>query len=195
MITARTTNRQWFSLPMDVVWAVMEDYLYLTSLSFGLEIHAFVLMSNHFHLLLSAPLGNLEQALLYFMRETSRELNRLSGRINQTYGGRNYKTLLPNEHAFRNCYKYLYCNPLRAGLCDRVELYPYSTLAGLLGAQRLTIPVKDELHDLEALLEWLNQPAIPTGLKDMKSALRRTVFKLPVDQRTKKASLLETLLL
>ena len=54
-------------------------------------------MGNHFHLLVTAPDGNLSAAMLYFMRETSREVSRRSGKINQTWGMWNRKTVITNE--------------------------------------------------------------------------------------------------
>src|ERR1700722_12532057 len=97
-ISARCLNREWFQLPMNTVWSIMEDYLYLVAHVFDLRIHSFVLMSNHFHLLATAPRGNLSEVLLYFMRETSREITRRTYRINQTWGIRNHKTHIGNSH-------------------------------------------------------------------------------------------------
>lgn len=143
-ITARCINRDWFLVKLPTVWDVMSDYLFLCHYLFKLNIHSFVLMPNHFHLLVTAPEGNLSQFLLYFMRETSREITRLSGRINQTYGTRNHKCLIKNYRYYMNCYKYVYQNPIRANLSSTVEAYPYSTLAGLLGLTCLTIPVAED---------------------------------------------------
>lgn len=199
-ISARCINREWFSLPIEVVWSVMEDYLYLTAKEFDLRIHAFVLMSNHFHLIATAPLGNLSRALLYFMRESSRELTRLAGRINQTYGARNHKTHINSFHHFMNTYKYVYQNPLRAGLCRRVEDYPYSTLNGLCGLNQITIPlVEDTLlftpNFDESTLKWLNTRPDVEYEKEMRLALSRPQFELKASRKNKKQSLLETFLL
>lgn len=196
-ITARCLNREWFSLPMEVIWSIMEDYLYLTTKEFDLQIHAFVLMSNHFHLLLTAHLGNLSQALLYFMRETSKEMNRLTGRINQNYGARNHKTHISTYHYFMNTYKYLYQNPLRAGLCNRVEDYPFSTLHGLCGLKKMTIPLIEDTILFNpgfdhSTLKWLNTRSDIELENEMRLALSRPQFAL---KENKKQSLLETFLL
>ena len=198
-ITARCLNKEWFCLPLDTVWSIMEDYLFLISAEFGVRLHAFVLMSNHFHLLSTAPNGNLSAALLYFMRETSKEITRLSGRINQTYGSRNHKTWITNYHYFMNTYKYIYQNPIRAKICEKVEDYPYSSLYGLCGRTRLTIPVDENLlfnpsFD-DSLINWLNRPVDEQQNREMQLALKHNEILFLADRRTGKRSCLVTELL
>lgn len=199
-ISARCLNREWFNLPLASVWSVMEDYLFLTSSLYGLRLHSFVLMSNHFHLLLTAPNANLSEALLYFMRETSREITRLSGRINQTYGIRNHKTRISNYHYFMNTYKYVYQNPIRAGICKRAEDYPYSTLNGLCGLSRLLIPLAEDTILFspefdESALRWINAPPEPSLQEEMRLALRRTDLIFKTSRKTGRESKLKEILL
>lgn len=182
-VNARTVNREHFPVDLDSIWSLMNDYLYLTSKSFGLLIHSFVLMPNHFHLLVSAPEGNLSPALNYFMRETSKQITRMSGRINQTYGSRNHKTVIESTHYFFNAYKYVYRNPVRAGLCQNVEDYKYSTLNGLLGFHYLGIPLAEDLilfPDFfdESAVTWLNKAPDPLYEEEVRRALRKSKFAL-----------------
>lgn len=161
----------------------MSEYLYLIVLLHEVQIHSFVLMPNHFHLIVLAPKNNLAEAMNYFMRETSKEISRRSGRINQVYGGRNYKSVISSHHYFLNAYKYVYRNPVRAGLVDRVEAYPYSTLNGLTGFSQLLIPLNEdtvlfnENFSFETL-EWLNQCPNADREDEVRRALKKTSFKL-----------------
>jgi REP element-mobilizing transposase RayT len=66
----------------------------LINRAYKAEIHAFVLMSNHFHLVVSFPENNMSEAMNYFMRETSRMISRDAGRINQTYGSRYFRSII-----------------------------------------------------------------------------------------------------
>jgi hypothetical protein len=157
-------------------------------------------MSNHFHLILHAPHNNVSAALNYFMRESSREISRLSGRINQTYGGRNHKCLINSYHYYMNVYKYIYRNPVRAGLCERVEQYPYSTLSGLVGNVRLpfTMPKDTLLFDPDfqaANIKWLNTPSKQTHEDEVRRALRKATFKFAKARGSGTPSELETLLI
>ncbi|WP_081111818.1 transposase [Bdellovibrio bacteriovorus] len=62
----------------------MSNYLCFIHHAYKGEIYAFVLMSNHFHLLIRFPENNMSEAMTYFMRESSRMISRQAGRINQT---------------------------------------------------------------------------------------------------------------
>jgi REP element-mobilizing transposase RayT len=51
-VTNRCNNREPFRLPTEDVWRICENRLYEITYLFQARIHAFVLMPNHFHLLL-----------------------------------------------------------------------------------------------------------------------------------------------
>lgn len=196
-ITARCINRDWFRVPIAEVWKVFEDYLFFVSHTYGLRIHSFVLMTNHFHMIASTPNGNLDEAMNYLMREVSRHITQKSGRINQTFGGPYHWTLVDNFHYFMHAYKYVYRNPVEAGLAKNVLEYPYSTLVGRLGFQKLIFPVSDDAileNDVEGTLCWLNS-SYERGHKEViQKALHKQVFKLRRDRNTKKPHRLEELL-
>lgn len=176
----------------------MEDYLFALNHFYGIEILTFLLMPNHFHMIALQSQGNLSEGMQFFMKETSRWITKEAGRINQCYGGRFHRSLISYDHYYLLAYKYVYRNPVAAGLCRKVEEYPYSTLSGLLGLRRLIIPVaEDETlnSDVEGTVHWLNQSPKPEHIKAVKSALRRSEFKLPLDPRTKKKNELELALL
>lgn len=179
---------------MDEVWEIMSRHLYLLHHAYEFRIHAFVLMSNHFHLLASTPLYNLSDGMAYFMKSTSRDLTLAGNRINLTYGNRHFRSQIPSYHYYMNSYKYIYRNPIAAGLSDAVEKYPYSTLPGLLGLRRLHIPLeKDTLlfDDVEDTLKWLNTPSPKEDWEAVGFALRKSVFKLAQDPKTRRPSHLE----
>lgn len=160
----------------------MEDQLYFVHHAFHVRIHAFVLMNNHFHLIISTPHANLSEAMAWFMRETSRSITRESNRINQTYGGRHFRNVISTTHYYLNAYKYLYYNPVRAGLCGNPLDYPYSTLPGLLGHQRLTIPVYEDstlFSDIDGTLAWLNRKPKEEDWIAVRRALHRRSFGFP----------------
>jgi REP element-mobilizing transposase RayT len=188
-ITARCINRDWFSLDKDFVWDVMTRHLYFLHIGFNIKIHAFVLMSNHFHMIARSPDANLSAAMRYFMLETSRELTFASDRINMTYGGRFHRSLLSNQHHYHHAYKYLYRNPVMAGMCTRVEDYKYSSLPGLLGERWLDVPIAED-HNWESLysraetLLWLNKSPHEEAIEAVRRALKKPTFTLPkVDSR------------
>ena len=129
------------------------------------------------------------------MGETSRALTWAGNRINQTYCGRYHRCLINKEHYFRHAYKYVYRNPVRAGIVEKVEQYKYSTLFGLLGMQHLLIPVEEDyllISKTEETLEWLNSSPVIKDESTIKSALYKKIFTLPKDVMDKRESHLET---
>jgi putative transposase len=193
-ITGRCINRDWFRLPLEVIWEIFVDYLYLEHHARGLKIHAFVLMNNHFHLIATAPETSISTCMCYFMTEVSRQITRLSGRINQTFGAPHHPSLINTYHYFMHAYKYVYRNPVDAGIIDRVEAYPYSTLRRTLGFGPLTIPMEEDtilFDDVEGTLRWLNKKYKNGHREEIAKALKRRKFELPLDRKTREKSELE----
>lgn len=179
-ITARCINRQWFHLPMPKVWDIFCEELTRTVHEQSLEVHSFVLMSNHIHLIASTPESNISQCMHQFIGQSSRRLTRESDRINQTFGGRHYKCILHKYNYFLSAYKYVYRNPVTAEICKAVEEYPYSTLHGKLGLSELKIPVVPDnliLENREETLLWLNTTPDAQKLEGVRFGLKRQLFK------------------
>jgi putative transposase len=186
-VSARCINKEWFALPMGEVWSVFSDYLFFIHHAFGVQIHSFVLMNNHFHMIVRTPLMNLDSAMNYFMRETSRIIGNRSGRINQVYGGPYHWSLIKSPIYFLHAYKYVYRNPIEAGLINNVEEYKYSTLRVLLGCQHSIIPIENDetlFPDFIEQLKWLNYAYPSEEVRaDIRSALRKKEFQFAKDKR------------
>lgn len=196
-VTARCTNKEWFAVPMPRVWEIFSNYLHFVSHAYDVQIHSFVLMSNHFHMLISTPNANIDQAMNYLLREVSRQIGKESDRINQIFGGPYHWTIISNSIYYQHAYKYIYRNPVHAGLCERVEEYPFSTLRGLLGKEHLTIPAIDNLsliQDCPRQLEWLNNDYIEEYRLSIQTALKHNQFSFPANEADGRAHPLENLI-
>ncbi len=187
-ITARCSNQEWFDLPMPEVWRIFSMYLFFISRAYSVQIHSFVLMSNHFHMLATTPEANIDEAMNYLLREVSKRIAEKSERTNQIFGGPYYWSIIKNNIYYQHAYKYVYRNPVHAGLCRRVEEYPYSTLPGLLGMRYLDIPVIDNqnlIQNTGSVLSWLNQEYQEEDRLSIKSALKHREFCFPQDKSSK----------
>ncbi len=93
-------------------------------------IHAYVLMTNHTHLLLT-PGG--ERALPQLMQAMGRSyvqaLNRKHGRTGTLWEGRYKASLVQDDTYMLTCYRYIELNPVRAGLATKPWLYRHSSYA------------------------------------------------------------------
>jgi putative transposase len=181
-------------MPMSEVWEILSDYLFFIHHVFKVKIHSFVLMNNHFHLILSTPESNLSEAMNYFMRETSKQFGLLSGRINQIYGGPYFWSQLKSEIYYGHAYKYVYRNPVEGGLCLNAEDYPFSTLHSLVGRSKTIIPILEDtllFSDIDSQVLWLNKKYKSDVYKeDIKNALRKRDFRFAKD-KDRKPSILE----
>jgi REP element-mobilizing transposase RayT len=175
----------------------MENYLHFLHFVYQVRIHSFVLMPNHFHMIATFPDANLGQAMNYFMRETSREISRASGRENHLYGTRVFRSALSTFHYFTHAYKDVYRNPIEARLSLRVESYPFSTLQSLLGLKHGMTPLEEDallFDDVELQLSWLNRCPDLESRTAVKNGLRRQEFQLAPNRKSRRPSELETAL-
>ena len=178
-IGARCINKEWFNLPLETVWEIFCEELAKTSEEQSLNIHSFVLMSNHFHLIASTPEANISQCMHQFMSRSSRRLTRAGNRINETFAGRHYKCILQHPNYYLNAYKYNYRNPVSAGISQRVEEYKFSTLAAKLKITKPLLPLIEDttlFSDIKGTLDWLNTSPPPEKLEAVKMELRRQFF-------------------
>lgn len=181
-ITGRCNNRELFPVEPSRAWEIFSDNLHILSGMFGIQIHAFVMMLNHFHLICRDPGLQISKGMQFFMRETSLDFGRESGRINRIWGAPFYSTVIGDPLYYLHAYKYLYRNPVAAGACSTVESYPWSTLQILLGRQQGWIPMvcDDTLFsDVEGTLRWLNTGYGEEEAEALKMGLTKRQFKLP----------------
>jgi putative transposase len=92
-------------------------------------LHAFVVMSNHFHLAVETPKGNLVAGMQWLQATFANRFNRLRGERGHLFQGR-YKALLVEEgEPLGLVGHYIHLNPVRAGILpiERLEEYRYSS--------------------------------------------------------------------
>jgi len=105
----------------------------------GFVVHAYVLMDNHYHLLLETPEANLSQGMGWLQNAFTRRMNVIHGKWGHLFGGR-YKALLTDGgNGFWALMDYIHLNPVRAGIVRKgagLESYRWSSLAGYVGPVR-----------------------------------------------------------
>jgi len=117
--------------------------------------HAFVLMDTHFHILFSTR-SSKEHILA---EEFHQNLTSLCNKTWEALEVPLFCEPILSAAYYKHAYKYIYRNPLEAGLCRRVEDYEFSSLRGLLGAAELRAPVIDNMdliYGAQKVLAWLN---------------------------------------
>jgi REP element-mobilizing transposase RayT len=108
------------------------DLIAQVSARFALEVHAFCLMSNHYHLLVRTPLGNLSEAMRHLDGVYTQRFNRSHGRDGPLFRGRFACVLVQADRHLVCAARYIHLNPVEAGLVDRPEDWPRSSYRGYL---------------------------------------------------------------
>jgi len=98
-----------------------------TSLNYEIEIHAYCLMTNHYHLLIRTPLANLSKAMQYLGSIYTQEYNKFTSRDGPLFKGR-YKAILIEDDAYLlQLLRYIHLNPIEAKISLKPEDYSWSS--------------------------------------------------------------------
>ncbi|MET0322391.1 MAG: transposase [Duganella sp.] len=96
--------------------------------TYKVQIHAYVLMPNHLHLLLTpSDEGGLGQMMQWIGRYYVPYFNHKHGRSGTLWNGRYKTSLIDADAYFMLCSRYIESNPVRNGLAARHEDYPWSS--------------------------------------------------------------------
>ena len=90
-------------------------------------VHAYCLMPNHFHLVVEARGIDLSRGMRALNGGYAQYFNNRYDRTGHLFQGR-FDARLIDDDRFRDVREYVLENPLRAGLCARVEDYPWCAL-------------------------------------------------------------------
>lgn len=103
----------------------------------GWQVHAFVFMPNHFHLLLRTPRPNLVEGMQWMLGTYTVRYNARHGVRGHLFAGRYRSQLVSPANDYAAAVQdYIHLNPARAGLLQPgqpLRDYPWSSLRALLG--------------------------------------------------------------
>jgi putative transposase len=95
---------------------------------FQCAVHAYVLMTNHVHLLLSPEeTGSASQMMKQLGQRYVQYVNRTHQRSGTLWEGRFRSCLTQSEEYLLTCYRYIELNPVRAAMVGHPRAYPWSS--------------------------------------------------------------------
>ncbi|MFM8269499.1 MAG: transposase [Pseudomonadota bacterium] len=189
-VTSRSNNKEWFYIPIHEVWEIFNEGLLKIVTAYEVHIFAFVLMSNHFHLILETPRENIGDVMRDLLTFVSKRIQKSAQRINHVFGTRYKWTLLDSPYANAYVLKYVLRNPVRAGMIKRIEDYSFSS-----AHLNSRLPIVSGVGPLWSLipkergewLRWLNVNTDAVLEKQIHLGLRRFQFEFSKDNKQQKA--------
>jgi putative transposase len=172
MVTRRCSERRFFLLPELFVTQTFEYLLGHFSQKYGIAIHAFVAMSNHYHLVVTDVEGRLPDFERDFNSMLARALNWHWKRWEAFWDRESYSgvKLLEDQDVISKI-GYVLANPVKARLVGRAREWEGATSAGMAFGHRRRIQRPDRFFREESTMPEevdlvLTRPAGFEGLND-----------------------------
>jgi REP element-mobilizing transposase RayT len=125
IVTRRCTQRQLLLRPDEVACAIFIYVLAVAASRFGIQVHAFCVMSNHFHIVLTDPYGLLPAFSQYFDSLVARAMNVFLGRRENFWEPGSYSAVrLVTPQDIIDKTAYVLANPVAAGLVPHGKDWP-----------------------------------------------------------------------
>ncbi|MCP4991239.1 MAG: transposase [Colwellia sp.] len=96
-------------------------------------IHAYCLMTNHYHLVVETPEGNLSLGMRQLNGVYTQRFNRKHGRVGHIFQGRFKSVLVDSDSYYITLIRYVIQNPLRANMVKQVGDYSWCSYNSIIG--------------------------------------------------------------
>lgn len=104
-----------------------KEYLANAIEKFGFVLHGYVLMTNHYHLIIETPEKNLSKIMHYVNSSYTTYTNVKRKRNGHLFQGRFKAIVVDRDSYLLELSRYLHLNPVRANMAEKPEDYPYSS--------------------------------------------------------------------
>ena len=112
------------------------DLLSLLPDRFGVEVHGYARMPNHFHLRVHCPRGGRGLAMQLLQSRFTQHLNRAHNWDGPVFRGRYRNRVIDDDRYWMHLLAYLHLNPVKAGLVTRAEDALWTSHAAYMGIVR-----------------------------------------------------------
>ncbi len=144
--------------------------------SYGITIHNYCLMSNHYHLLLEIQEENLSKFMRQLNMNYSIYFNKKNKRVGHLWQGRFKSWYVTDEAYLYTLMCYIEQNPLKAHMVKDIKEYPYSSYHYFLDYKNIPECLKNawivqnHKNDKEAIEAFLTEPVDRQQLQELKTA-------------------------
>jgi REP element-mobilizing transposase RayT len=118
---------------------------------YGVILHALVLMANHYHLIVETPKANLSSFMHNSLNSAyTTYFNIKRKRAGHLFQGRYKALLIDVDNYLLELSRYIHLNPVRAGITEKPEQYPYSSYRAYIYPKEETVIFRDLLWSMVA---------------------------------------------
>ena len=165
-----------------VVFKEKEDYEYFEELmcfylkNYGITLHNYCLMSNHYHLLIEITQPNLSKFMRQLNMNYAIYFNKKYNRAGHLWQGRFKSWYVTDEAYLYTLMRYIEQNPLKAHMVKDIKVYPYSSYHYFLDYENMPVClqnawiVKNHKDDKKAIEAFLTVPVDTVQLQELKKA-------------------------
>lgn len=121
---------------------------------FTFTLYAYCLLPNHFHLLLRSGKTSLSQIMQALLTAYTMYVNKKYHRVGHIFQGRFKSIVVEKDSYLLQVLRYIHLNPVKAGMVETVEEYPWSSYL-----KYLTVGGKPQLK-IEEILAMFSQDSV-----------------------------------
>ena len=142
-------------------------------------VHAYVLMSNHVHLLVTPSAAGAVAAMMQDLgRRYVRLFNKIHDRSGTLWEGRYRSCLIDAEAYLLTCHRYIELNPVRAGSVRHPAQYPWSSCAHYALGSRDTLITRHAMFDqlagaMGGFMAWYQDDMDPKVLDRIRATVNQ----------------------
>ncbi len=151
-----------------------KEYLKEAQNRFGFILHAYVLMGNHYHLIGETPGANLSAIMHSVNGAYTTYFNKRRKRSGHLFQGRYKAILIDSDSYLLELSRYIHLNPVKAGMVEKPEDYPFSSYASYIFPDKEDIVSRDLIWNMTSPE---NAPALYKTFVEEALTVDRTPFK------------------
>ncbi len=122
-----------------------KEYLKEAQDKYGYLLHCYVLMNNHYHLLVETPDANLSKMMHYINGSYTNYINIKRKRSGHLFQGR-YKAIVIDQDSYLlELSRYIHLNPVRARMVDKPEEHPFGSYRSYILGKKDNLVYRDRI--------------------------------------------------
>ncbi len=155
---------------------------------FDHEIYAYILMPNHFYLLLQTKKVPIAKIMSSLLTSYSMYFNKKYKRVGPLFQNRFKSKLCARDSYFLGASRYIHLNPIEAGIATSLDEYPWSSYQDIFGTNDFSIINRDEVSRLIGISDIDRQGYLQfllDGISELESMRSEYAFEREIEGEPK----------